>query len=59
MVNVSAASGASVKVAKVRFNCLRALWEPIHLVSIELRVKQVPWEGTLPPAQLLPAQAGQ
>ncbi len=45
VANTSAASGASaVRVARVRFSCLRALWEPIHLLSIELRVKQVPWE---------------
>ena len=44
VVNVSTASGATVKVAKVRFNCLRSLYDPVHLSSIELRVKQVPWE---------------
>ena len=44
VANVSAASGALVKVAKVRFNCLRSLYDPINLNSIELRVKQVPWE---------------
>ena len=42
--NVSASAGAQVQVARVRFSCLRALWEPINLASIELRVKQVPWE---------------
>lgn len=43
VVNVSTSSGASVKVGKVRFNCWRSLYSPIHLVSIELRVKTVPW----------------
>ena len=42
--NVSASAGAQVQVARVRFSCLRAMWEPINLASIELRAKQVPWE---------------
>ena len=34
---------AAVRVARVRFVCLRALEEPIFLRSVELRRKQVPW----------------
>jgi alpha-L-fucosidase len=43
VANVSASAGAEVKVARLRFNCLRALWEPINLLSIEVRIKQVTW----------------
>ena len=51
VVATGAAAGAPVRVARVRFNCLRALWDPIHLASLELRVKQVPWEGQAVAAQ--------
>ena len=44
IVNTSATTGAAVKVAKVRFNCIRSLEDPIYIRSIELREKQVPWE---------------
>jgi alpha-L-fucosidase len=41
----ASAGAARVKVARVRFNCLAALAEPIHVRSIELRERQVPWEA--------------
>lgn len=44
IVATGAGAGASVKVAKVRFNCLRSLEDPIYLRAFEVRERQVPWE---------------
>jgi hypothetical protein len=38
------AGGAGVGVARIRFNCIRSLEDPVVLKAIELRVKKVPWE---------------
>jgi hypothetical protein len=46
IVATGESAGATVKVARVRFECIRALEEPIYLRSIELRERQVPWEPT-------------
>ena len=37
-------AGGGVRVARVRFNCLRAMEEPVFLKAVELRERQVPWE---------------
>jgi hypothetical protein len=37
--------GGAVQVAKVRFNCIRAIEDPVYLKSVELRQRRVPWEG--------------
>jgi hypothetical protein len=39
----AAAGAAAVPVARIRFNCIRSLYDPVHLASIEVRVKQTPW----------------
>lgn len=38
--------GGAVQVARVRFNCIRAMEDPVYLKSVELRQRRVPWEGT-------------
>jgi alpha-L-fucosidase len=43
-VPVAATGNGTVRVARVRFNCLRAMEDPVYLKSVELRARQVPWE---------------
>jgi len=45
-IDIPVIDTVAVRVARVRFRCLRALEEPIHMKSMELRQKIVPWAGT-------------
>ncbi len=44
IVATGANAGATIKVARIRFECISAYEEPIYIRSIELRERQVPWE---------------
>ena len=40
---MSGGGGAVIPVARIRFDCIRALEEPVFLRSVTLRRQQVPW----------------